>query len=264
MGIKKQFKKQEASPRWAPFNVRGWRKLWKGGRKRRAQEDATEIWYGSSGSSDGRVRYIFHFIVSLARRAEEGEREREIRSTLAITPASDLIISPRRSGELLLDDIILTAAPPMHVSLAHFSRRATERARERRLSCPRDNGFPGNRGSTRRSVHPTGQSRPRVNEFSPWMKPRRPLRPITHLLRWSENSHTTRSCFSRVFLIWFFCDLGTRLPMKDSELESNWDRGMSDKFDVVTRTLYEDYMEYMCYSTKIQMEQDFFFINKFK
>jgi len=222
MGIKKQFKKQEASPRWAPFNVRGWRKLWKGGRKRRAQEDATER-FGTVPADPATAAFAIYSVLSFPsrRRAEEGEREREIRSTLAITPASDLIISPRRSGELLLDDIILTAAPPMHVSLAHFSRRATERARERRLSCPRDNGFPGNRGSTRRSVHPTAQSKPRVNEFSPWMKPRRPLRPITHLLRWSENSHTTRSCFSRVFFSYDFSAISVLVCRRKIQ---NWSR----------------------------------------
>lgn len=64
-------------PKMSADQRRGRRKLRKGERKRRTQEDAAEIWYGSSGSSDDRVRYIFRFIVSLARRAEEGERERK-------------------------------------------------------------------------------------------------------------------------------------------------------------------------------------------
>lgn len=197
---------------------RGRRKLRKGGRKRRAQEDAAEIWYGSSKRP--RSLYIpFYRFPREERRAKERRRERR-RDT--VNPGDNPGVWPyyisRLGGGLLLDDIILTAAPPVHASLAHFSRRAsTKRARERRLSCTRDNGFPGSRGSSHWPVHPTGQSRSRVNEFSPWMKPRRPLRPIARLPRRSESA----------FLAFFSSDFSatSALTCTDHKREiQNWSR----------------------------------------
>lgn len=113
--------------------------------------------------------YIYSVLSFPSRGEQERERERK-RDT--VNPGDNPGVWPYyilpRGGGLLLDDIILTAAPPVHVSLAHFSRRATERAREQRLSCRRDNGFPGNRGSAGRCIRRDNRGRESMNFLHEW------------------------------------------------------------------------------------------------
>lgn len=90
MGIRMS-EKQEGSPR-APISE----SYQKDGRKRRAR--ASGGCYGDLVRFQRfqrwpRSLYIPFYRFPRERRVEEGEREREIRSTPAITPASDLIIS---------------------------------------------------------------------------------------------------------------------------------------------------------------------------
>lgn len=223
-------KKQEANPRWALISIGD------GESSERVEgRSARKRMLPRFGTVPAVPAFAIYSVLSFPSRGEERGRERR-RDTVnsGDNPGVWPYYISRRGGGLLLGDIILTAAPPVHASLAHFSRRATERARERRLSCTRDNGFPGSRGSDRRPVHPTGQSRPRVNEFSPWMKPRRP---IARLPRRSESARAARS---RVFLAFFSRDFPatsalacTRPQTRDMGLEPSRDCGMRvDKFGV--------------------------------
>lgn len=148
-------------------------------------------------------------------------REKEIRSTPAITPASDLIISRdtrggggRRASSRRYN---FNGAALHGVRLLSFDRR--KRAREQRIAREIMNFL--ETGGCARPVHPTGQSGPRVNEYFPMNEI---AQPIARFPRNEKNEIALLDRAKRIFSAFskfFFQNTGNlRLQGPESGLQN--------------------------------------------